>query len=183
MKKLLLLAALMTTSTMALADLVYTVELQQTTVLKKIDSYKFEKITRSTKEYQKSEKIINGKVVSKSEKESDRIDDSGKITLEVTGKNLVKLIDEKEQVSEEVEAKISRSLFGKIKAIDIEGKNMDAIYAETYKRSGLDFLKKFKLGSLASTEITTSQLSCVAESELLRCDQDQKLVITINSPF
>lgn len=183
MKKLIVLAVLMTTSSMAMADLVYTIELQQATVFKKIDSNKFEKITRSTKEFQKSERIINGKVVSQSEKESDRLDDSGKITLEVTGKNLVKLIDEKEQVSEEVEAKITRSFFGKLKTIDIDGKNMDAIYAEAYKRSGLDLLKKLKLGSLGSTEITTSELSCLVESELLRCDQDQKLVITINSPF
>lgn len=183
MKNLMTIIFLMTLSSGAMADLVLTVTTHQNTILKKIDINKFEKISQTIKAVEKLEKIKDGSVVVISEQESSKNGDAGKLTIEVKGKNLVKIEDEKEQVSSEVEATITRSLFGKLKGINIEAKTMDTVYAEAYKRTGLDFLKKMKLGKLASSEITTSDLKCTVEADLLKCDQDQDLVFTVNSPF
>ena len=52
--------------------------------------------------------------------------------------------DEKEKINTEIEAAIETSLFGSVKSITIDSKTADALYAEAYKRTGIDILKNAK---------------------------------------
>jgi len=167
-------------STTAFADIVYTVEARQQTVLKKISKKRFEKITQSTIGTEKVLITLGKQKISESEKELSLSDDQSKLSMEVTGKNILRFEDEKEKINKEIEAQIESSLLGNVKSIAINSKTMDTLYADVYKRMGIDELKNANYNGIVKSKIETTDLICLAEGDLLKCDQDLRMNFTIS---
>lgn len=179
MKKIIAATALMVLSNGAFADIVYSVNGHQEILLKKVSNKRFEKISVTSTGVEKIQRIRGNSVTTLSEKELNIADDSAHYALEATGKNIVKIEDEKELVNTEVEADIKTSLLGRVKEITISGKTIDSVYADSYKRTGIDVLKGLNLGGAVKSNITTSDLKCIADGDLLKCEQDQELKFTV----
>ncbi len=171
---------LLVISTSAMADIVYTVDAHQQTVLKKISKKRFEKITQSTTGMEKVLITLGKQKISESEKELNLSDDQSKLAIEVTGKNIIRIEDVKENINKEVEAVVESSILGNVKSIEVSSKTMDSLYADVYKRMGIDELKNANYNGIVKSKIETTNLSCVAEGDLLKCDQDMKMNFTIS---
>lgn len=100
------------------------------------------------------------------------------VQLEVTGKNILRIIDIRENIDQEVPATINTSLFGSVKKISVDSQTMEALYSESMKKSGLDLLKNLRLlGGALTSKLDISSLNCDADGELLVCRQDANLTI------
>jgi hypothetical protein len=182
MKKILLASLALTLSTGAFAESIkLVIEAKQVTTYKKLDKNTFTKINvqgqaRTTLDYIKNDNsavnlLSNLQALTNSQTEE---------SITVISKNVVKIVDSAASVNAEVEADISKSIFGGIKAITISSSNMESVYGEAMKKAGLDVLKGMNLGRGAITsDIKTSEMSCVAEAELLKCNQEQLLTLEI----
>lgn len=178
-KKVVLATMLFSLSSVAMADIIYTINAHQEIVLKKVSKKRFEKISSVNTGVEKMVVTLGNKVINQAEQEINIADDKNKFALEVTGKNILKVEDEKEKINTEIEAAIETSLFGSVKSITIDSKTADALYAEAYKRTGVDILKNANYGNVIKSKINSSNIECVAEGDLLKCDQDQELKFTI----
>lgn len=151
--------------------------------LKKISDNKFEKISEDVTGNVSLSVDANG---AKQALFNQAINDSNatnNFTLEVTGKNIVRVTDSKEKINQEVQANIQKTFFGKLKTITIDSKTMEALYAASLKKSGLDTLKSLNISQDAGTltsKINTSALECAADGDLLLCNQTQELDLTIS---
>ena len=184
MKKIILTTIALTLSTGALAESIkLQIEAKQTTTYKKQDKNTFVKINiqgqaKTTLDYVKNDKstvnlLSNLQAIPNSQTEE---------SLTVISKNVVKIVDVAANVNAEVEADISKSILGTVKSISVSSKDMESVYGEAMKKAGLDVLKGMNVGKGAITsDIKTSELSCVAEAELLKCNQEQMLVLEIKN--
>ena len=103
-------------------------------------------------------------------------------TLELTGKNIVRVTDLKEAINQEVQANIQKTFFGKLKTISIDSKTMEALYAASLQKAGIDVLKNLNINQGAGTltsKINSSSLECNADGDLLVCNQTQELDLII----
>lgn len=167
------------TTAFAAEGVVYTVKGREVLTLRKISKTKFDKISQ----------VVTGTasldyVSAKGSKNimSQDINEAGQehVSLEITGKNVLRVIDVKENINQEVPATISTSLFGSVKKISVDSKTMEGLYAESMKRAGLDTLRALKLfGGAVQSTINTSSMECTPDGDLLICQQDQSLVFTI----
>ena len=182
MKKILLASLALTLTTTAFAESIkLQIEAKQVTTFKKLDKNTFTKINvqgqaKTTLDYTKNDKstvnlLSNLQAITNSQSEE---------SITVVSKNVVKIVDSAASVNAEVEAEISKSLFGTIKSITISSNGMESLYGDAMKKAGLDALKGMNLGGGAITsDIKTSELSCLAEAELLKCNQEQLLTLVI----
>jgi hypothetical protein len=150
--------------------------------LKKVSDKKFEKISEIVSGKAIFDLQINDVKKNLVTQDLSNSNANNDLSLEVTGKNVVKIEDSKAGISQEVQAEIDKSILGKIKAIKIDGKTMEALYATSLNESGLDVLKGLNVsssdGEIKST-ITTSDLSCLVNGDLLVCNQTQELNLTL----
>lgn len=182
MNKLAITALLFTlTSTAFAGDLVLSISGHQEIVYKKIAKNKFEKISSTNVGMQSVDYVTNKGTKNLGKQEINVADSGQKESLEVTGKNIVKIVDVKEQIDTEVEANIDSSILGNVKAININSKVMESVYAESYKRAGLDELKNLNvLGGAITSKINVSDLNCEADKDLLKCEQDSEFKFTMS---
>jgi len=159
------------------------IKANDTITLRKAENKRFLKISESVTGKVSLTLDSNGKkqnILSQELNESNARND---LSLEVTGKNILRVIDAKENINQEVQADIHTSIVGRVKSLSVDSKTMEALYAEGLKKEGLDTLKGLNIdeekGSLTS-RITTSDLTCNAEGDLLICNQTQELDLTIS---
>lgn len=182
MNKLAITALLFTlTSTAFAGDLILSVTGHQEIVYKKVAKKKFEKISSTNVGVQSIDYVTERGTKNLGKQEINVADSGQSESLEVTGKNIVKIVDAKEQISTEVEATVDATILGNVKAINIDGKVMESVYAEAYKKAGLDELKNLNiLGGAITSKINVSDLNCVADGDLLKCDQDSEFKFTMS---
>ncbi len=165
-------------------SLVISSNVQEVLTLRKISKTSFNKISSVVTGSVKVEAKALGQTYSASDAVNNT-DQKNDITLEVTGKNIVRVINTTEKINSEVAADINKSLLGKIKSITIDSKAYEALYAESMKKSGLDLLKKLQISDLSGasieTSITTSDLVCNADGDLLICNQDAEISIALTT--
>jgi hypothetical protein len=181
MKKTLIVSTiLMTLTSMAFAnDLVYSIKAQSEKTLKKVSKKRFEKISESITGTESLDLIGSKGNRNLYTKEINNSDTSA-VALEVTGKNIIRVEDQVENISAEVEARVDTSILGNIKAISISGKDLDVLYAASYEKSGLAALKNLNFGNgTVTSKINSSDLKCTADAELLKCTQSQELIFTL----
>ncbi len=182
MKKLAITALLLTITSSAFAgELILSISGHQEVVYKKVSKKKFEKISSTNVGIQSVDYVTN-KGSQNLGKQEINVEDSGlNESLEVTGKNIVRIIDEKENINQEVEADIEQSIFGNVKSINISNTTMESVYAEAYKKAGLNELKNLNiLGGAIKSKISLTDLNCVAEEDLLKCQQNSDFKFTIS---
>ncbi len=171
LKKVLTTLTFISISTSSMAGLVYSIEGSQEITLKRISNKRFEKIAvvnNGTEKLMLGSKILGESTISIP-------DDGKKFALEATGKNIVRVEDESENINQEIEASIESSLFGKVKSIKISGENTEVLYAKAYERTGLDVLKKLRLSGIAKSDLAVSDLDCISAGDLLKCTQESVL--------
>ena len=167
------------TSTFAAEGIVYTVKTHEVLTLKKVSKTKFEKISQVATGSAKLDYIsANGSKNMMSQNINEASQEM--VSLEVTGKNIVRIVDEKEAINKKIPATISTSLFGSVKKIKIDANTMQGLYAASMKEAGLDILGGFRLfGGIFSSSITSTDLNCTADGDLLICQQDQTLLMVL----
>lgn len=167
------------TTSFAAESVVYTIKGHEVLTLKKISKTKFDKISQ----------VVTGSasldyVSPRGSRNimSQDINEAGLeyVSLEITGKNILRVVDVKENINQEIPATINTSLFGSVKKISIDSKTMEGLYAASMKKAGLDTLRALKLfGGAVQSTINTSSMECTPDGDLLICQQDQSLVFTL----
>ena len=171
LKKTLTALAFISISTSSMAGLVYSIEGTQEITLKRLSNKKFEKISVAANAVEKL--TLGSKILAEN---SVSVADNGKLySIEATGKNLVRIIDESEGINQEVEAEIESNIFGKVKNIKINGATTETLYAKAYERTGLSALKKLRVAGIAKADLQNSDLECTSVGDLLKCSQDSVL--------
>lgn len=160
-----------------------TIKTEETTTFKKISKTMFEKIISSAKgtvslDYNSAKGIKN--LLSQDVNETD---DKNSVVLEVKGKNIVRLVDTKEDVDTEIQADVDRTIFGNIKSVNISSDNIYSVYEKSIKRSGVDVLKKLRIvgenGAGLTSDIQMSDLNCLSDGDILNCKQNVTLKIEV----
>jgi hypothetical protein len=154
---------------------------QEIITLKKLDNNRFGKISAQVKGDMTLTITINGNTRTATQDLSES-NGSSDLLIEVTGKNIVRLIDSKAGIDQEVQADINKSLLGRVKTISIDSKTMEALYSDSLKKSGLEELQGIRFignSGAISSKITTSAMECESEKDLLICTQSQELDLTI----
>ncbi len=167
------------TSAFSAEGLVYTVKVHEVLTLKKVAKTKFEKISQVATGQAKLDYVSGSGTKNMMSQDINEASEEA-VSLEVTGKNIVRLIDVKENINKEIPATINTSLFGAVKKITVDAKTMQGLYAASMKKAGRDTLGGFSLfaGALRST-INSTDMNCAADGDLLICQQDQVLVMTL----
>lgn len=157
------------------------VQTHETLILKKISKKRFEKISDSATGIAEVNVSIGGKMRNVLSQAINDSNTDATISYEVTGKNILRIQDRKEGINKEVQAEIKKSIFGRVKAINIDSQTMDDLYADAIKKSGLGILKDLRIlgGGALKSNITASDMSCKAEDDLLICEQDATLLMTV----
>lgn len=161
-----------------------TIKTHETLILRKVTKTSFSKISQNAVGSAKVNFISGSQVKELYSQEINETDNTSALTLEATGKNVLKVVDEKEQINQEVKAEIKKSLLGSIKTIKIDSATMQGLYAKSMKKSGLDVLKNLRIfgkGSALRSSLTTTDLNCSAEGDLLVCNQDATLLIEVGN--
>ncbi len=159
-----------------------TVKTHETLKLKKVSKDRFEKISDAATGIVQLDYINGATSKNLMSKEINESDTTTVISYEVTGKNILKIEDSKEAISQEVEAEISKSFFGTLKSIKISSETMQSLYSASIKKSGLDLLKNLKVlgaGASISSTVTSTDMDCKADGDLLTCEQDATLALVI----
>ncbi len=171
------LALTLSTSAFAGDRLVYTVKGHEVLTLKKISKTRFTKISQVVTGQASLDYITAKGVKNLSSQEINEASEE-LVSLEVTGKNVVRLIDIKENINKEIPATVNTSLFGSVKAITVSAQTMEGLYAASMKKSGLDTLRNLRLlGGAISSSIVSTDMKCAADGDLLICQQDQTLTL------
>ena len=172
-------------STYASESVSLSIKTEETTTFKKTAKNLFEKVISSAKgtaslDYNNGKSIKN--LLSQDINETD---DKNSVIIEVKGKNLIRVVDVKEDIDSEIQADIDKTIFGNIKGLSITSENMNALYAKAIKRSGIDVLKKLRIagenGAGISSDIVTSDFNCQADGDLLNCKQNVSLTLSIKN--
>jgi DNA-binding protein len=159
-----------------------TIKTHEILTLKKVSKSRFEKISDAATGLAKLD--FNSGSLSKNlmSQEVNETDTTSQVSYEVTGKNILKIVDSKEAINKEVQADINKSFFGNIKSIKISSETMQSLYAASMKKSGLDVLKNLRFiggGAALTSSIVTSDMDCKADGDLLVCEQDATLSLGI----
>lgn len=175
----LFLSMTLTTGAFAADSVVYTIKAHEVLTLKKVSKTRYDKIAQvvtgnASLDYATASGPKN--IMSQDINEAS-VDP---VTLEITGKNVLRIVDVKENINQEVPATIATSLFGSVKKITVSSSTMDALYAASMKKAGLDTLRALKLfGGAVKSSIVTSNMECLPDGDLLICQQDQTLLFSI----
>lgn len=172
------LVAFMSSSAFA-ASVKFDVQLHEILTLKKVSNTRFEKISDIATGTASLEMEINGEKKSLLKQALNESAPANNVAIEITGKNTVRIIDQKENINQEVQADINKSLFGGLKSITIKSETLQALYSESLKKSGLDILRGLNVGNQFSSEVTFSDEICSRDGDLLVCIQDSHLEINI----
>lgn len=181
-----LLALTLTFSSVSMASegLIISSKLHEVLTLKKVSKTKFEKISSIVTGTLTVEASFGGEKFSETQ-DVNNSDLTNKVSIEVTGKNIVRIQNEKEKIDSEVQAEIDKSFMGTIRSIKIDAKTYEGLYAESMKKSGLDLLKKLRIqdsnGVGLSTSIEGGELACEAAQDLLICTQEAEVAIALTS--
>jgi hypothetical protein len=180
MSKLLFLSMFILSANTYAKNFVYTITDHQEIIFKKISKTTFDKIASTDKGIKSLDIVSTTGTKNVFKHDMNISDNEPNENLEVVGNSSVKILDTKNQVNALINAKIDLTVFGNVKSIAIEGKDLDVAYAEVYKKTGLDLLKDLKIiGGHVTSKITSSTFTCVADKEILTCSQDQELKFSI----
>lgn len=172
------LAMTFTTTSFAAEGLILTVKAHEVLTLKKISKTKFEKISQVATGVASLDNVSARGTQNIMSQDINEADTNNYISLEVTGKNILRVVDQKEAINKEVQATISTSLFGAVKKIKVDSNVIYSLYAASMKKSGLDVLRGVRMfGGLLSSSLTTSDMNCEADGDLLVCKQDSVLIL------
>lgn len=162
-----------------------TIKTHETLNLKKVSKTRFEKISDSATGKLSMDYISGSQIKNLLTKDINESDNTSALAYEVTGKNILKVEDEKEGINKEIKAEIDKTLFGNIKGIKIDPQTMQSLYADSMKKSGLDVLKNLRVlgrsGGSFGSSLTMSDMDCKAEGDLMTCQQDATLTMQIGN--
>ena len=162
----------------AAEGLVLSIKTHEVLTLKKVSKTKFEKISQVATGTASFDHITAKGSKNLMSQAINEADDQNVVSLEVTGKNILRVTDAKEAINKEIPAVINTSLFGSIKKIKVTSATMQGLYAASMKKSGLDVFKKLRLfGGALTSSIISSDMDCEADGDLLICQQDATLVL------
>lgn len=155
------------------------VQLHEILTLKKVSNTRFEKISDIATGTASLEMEVNGVKKTLLKQALNESAPENNVAIEITGKNTVRIIDQKENINQEIQAEINKSLFGGLKTITIKSETLQALYSESLKKSGLDILRGLDLGNQFASDVTFSDEVCTKDRDLLICNQDSHLEINI----
>lgn len=169
-------------SSFASENITLTMKMHETLNMKKVSKTRFEKISDGVTGKMSVDYISGTTVKNLATRDINESDDTSALSYEVTGKNILKVDDAKENISKEVKAEIDKSLFGNIKGIKIDASTMEQLYAASMKKSGMDILKNYRIPGLGfGSSIVLSDMNCKADADLLVCQQDTTLTMQIGN--
>ncbi len=172
------LAMAFTTTGFAAEGIVYTVKTHEVLTLKKISKTKFEKISQVATGVATLENVSGSRRETITSENINEADTNNYVSLEVTGKNIVRLVDQAEAINKEVPATISTSLFGSVKKINVNATIVNSLYANSIKKAGIRAFRSLGLFSIfLSSSLTTTDMNCEADGDLLVCTQDSVLLV------
>ena len=172
------LVAFMSSSAFA-TSVKFDIQLHEILTLKKVSNTRFEKISDVATGVASLEMDVNGEKKTLLKQALNEAAPANEVSIEITGKNIVRIIDQKENINQEVEADINKSLFGGLKSITLKSATLQALYSESLKKSGLDILRGLNVGGQLSSDVTFSDEVCTKDGDLLICNQDSHLEINI----
>lgn len=187
MKKLLgflLLSALVSINAYA-DERIITQKTEQILVLKKLTKTKFEKISDGVEGVVIVETRNKRGLVKNNESIISEHDNQSYLSFEVTGKNILKIVDDKEQIIKEIPAQVKTTLFGgNVKEITIAGKELETLYSNSIKRAAAQFWRGAGFLGLLGLDVKSSIMSenmlCHADEDLLVCKQNMTMLTTIS---
>jgi hypothetical protein len=139
--------------------------------LDKADTYeKLNEVTQSTAS------IISNKEVKSDSKKNVNTD---KLTYSIS-KGLVHIQDVKANIDTEVPGVIEKSILGRIKSFKITGDNLETVYFESLKNSGVIALRDLDLKKSERESMIIGDQTCTVErsSDVVTCEQDIELRVT-----
>lgn len=102
----------------------------------------------------------------------------------IKDKNTVEVIDATEEINGDVRAKVKKSIFGKLKSIQIDSDSYLALMRPALEASGFSFLSQLNIsadeGSISS-HIEVSDIDCEADGNQVSCSSDIEIKISIIS--
>lgn len=176
------MALMLSTSAFGAEGLFLTIKTHEVLTLKKVTKTRFEKISQVATGTASLDVINARGTKNLMSQDINEADTQNAVTLEVTGKNILRVVDIKENIDQEVPATIGKSLFGTVKSITIDSQTMEGLYAASMKESGLDALRGLRVlafGGLLSSKLNTTDMNCKADAELMVCTQDATLVMSV----
>lgn len=89
-------------------------------------------------------------------------------------KGLILVQDAKANINAEVPVQVEKSIFGKIKSFKISGQNIENLYYESLKRSGVVALSEIDLKKNERKSLVIGDQECTVErsSNVVVCEQD-----------
>ncbi len=176
MKKMMLASVAFALSMSAMAGVEYYITGKQEITYKKVASNKFEKI--SVIHSGKESLTAGSKVLF--ENQLTIPDDNKLMSLEITKSGTVKFLDISAGVEGEVEAKIEKSFFGRVKSVTIDNEKYQFLYEKAIQQSGVGIIKKLNLGNVAEVEYVNSSFECkeVAGKDLLKCEVESAFTVS-----
>jgi hypothetical protein len=169
-------------STFASENITLTMKMHETLNMKKVSKTRFEKISDAVTGVMKVDYISGTQIKNLATRDINESDNTSALSYEVTGKNILKVEDTKENINSEIKADIDKTLFGNIKGIKIEAATMEQLYAASMKKSGLDILKNYRIPGLGfGSSIVMNDMNCKADEDLLVCQQDVTLTMQIGN--
>lgn len=157
----------------------FDIQLHEILTLKKVSNARFEKISDVATGIASLEMEANGVKKTLLRQALNESAPANNVAIEITGKNTVRIIDQKENINQEVQADIDKSLFGGLKTITIKSEILQTLYSEGLKKSGLDILRGLNVGNQFSSDVTFSDEVCSRDGDLLVCTQDSRLEINV----
>jgi len=116
------LVALVSSSAFA-ASVKFDIQLHEILTLKKVSNTRFEKISDIATGTASLEMEVNGVKKTLLKQALNESAPENNVAIEITGKNTVRIIDQKENINQEIQADINKSLFGGLKTITIKSEN------------------------------------------------------------
>jgi hypothetical protein len=159
------------------------VQIHEVITLKKVSNNHFDKISNLSTGIISLDVTTAGATKNLLKQEINQADPANALSLDITGKNIVRITDQKENINQEIQAEIDKGFFGGLNSITIRSQTLEALYAESIKKSGLDVLAALNITgdvNLAS-KITLGDQVCLTNEDLLICNQDIHLAININN--
>lgn len=89
-------------------------------------------------------------------------------------KGVIRIQDLKAKIDSEVPVQVEKTLFGKIKGFKISGQNLENVYYESLKRSGIIALSDIDLRKSERDSLVIGDQNCTVErsSSVVVCEQD-----------
>lgn len=180
MKSSLVVLSLAFMSSSAFATSVkFNIQLHEILTFKKVSNARFEIISDVATGIASLEIETNGVKKTLLKQALNESAPANNVAIEITGKNMVRIIDQKENINQEVPADIDKSLFGGLKTITIKSETLQALYSESLKKTGLDILWGLNVGNQFSSDVTFSDEVCTPDGHLLVCTHDSHLEINV----